>query len=132
MAFPVEEKYIEKAEAELGVKFPESFRNKMMKKNGGEVEVSDDSFELHPFYDTSDKKRIKRTCNSIVHETKNSQTYYRLPSNLIVIGNNGGGDELVYKVEENRNINPTVYWFNHETEEIEHAANDFSELHEIV
>ncbi|MDH5573087.1 MAG: SMI1/KNR4 family protein [Gammaproteobacteria bacterium] len=132
MAFPVEEKYIEVAEAELGVKFPESFRNKMMKKNGGEVAVLEDSFELHPFYDTSDKKRIKRTCNSIVHETKNSQIYYRLPSNLIVIGNNGGGDELVYKVEVNGNINPAVYWFNHETEELEHAANDFSELREIV
>lgn len=132
MAFPVEEKYIEIAEAELGVKFPDSFRNKMMKKNGGEVEVSDDSFELHPFYDTSDKKRIKRTCNSIVHETKNSQIHYRLPTNLIVIGNNGGGDELVYKIEGNGKINPTVYWFNHETEEIGHAANDFSELNEIV
>jgi hypothetical protein len=79
MAFPVEKKFIEIAEAELGVKFPESFRNKMMKLNGGCVQLTDDDevdedeasyYELNPFYDTSDKKRIKRTRNSIVHEGK--------------------------------------------------------------
>ena len=132
MPFPVEEKFIEKAEAELGTKFPESFRMKMMKLNGGGIEVSDDYFELHPFYDTSDKKRIKRTCNSIVHETKTARDYYRLPSNLIVIGNNGGGDVLVYKIEENGEIRSTVYWFDHETEELVFAAKDFSELNESV
>ena len=131
MAFPVEEKYIEIAEAELGAKFPDSFRKRMMKLNGGGVEVATDYFQLYPFYDTSDKKRIKRTCNSIVHETNNSRNYYRLPPNLITIGNNGGGDELVYRIENNK-INPTVYWFNHETEELEYAASDFSELKESV
>ena len=132
MAFPVEEKFIERAEEELGVKFPASFRNKMMRFNGGGIEVSTDYFELHPFYDTSDKKRIKRTCNSIVHETKTAHDHYRLPINLIVIGNNGGGDVLVYKIEENGNIDPKVYWFDHETEELVFAANDFSELSESV
>jgi hypothetical protein len=36
MPFPLEEQYIEKAESELGVRFPEPFRNKMMQQNGGE------------------------------------------------------------------------------------------------
>ena len=128
MPFPVDEKYVLNAEAELGVRFPDSFRNKMMKENGGEVEIGDDCFQLQPFYDTSDKKRIKRTCSSIVHETKNEREHYRLPSNLIVIGNNGGGDLLVYKIDNSGKIKPTVYWFNHETEELEFAANDFNEL----
>ncbi|NEV64560.1 SMI1/KNR4 family protein [Thiorhodococcus minor] len=132
MAFPVEEKYIEKAEGELGAKFPDSFRQKMMRLNGGGVEVGEDYFEIHPFYDTSDKKRIKRTCNSIVHETQMARNHYRLPENLIVIGNNGGGDVLVYKVDGNGFIEPTVYWFDHETEELVFAANEFSELKESV
>lgn len=83
MAFPVDEKYIKKAETELGVRFPDSFREKMMQMNGGSVDVSTDYFDLHPFYDTSDKKRIKRTCGSIVHETKIARRDYRLPENLI-------------------------------------------------
>jgi hypothetical protein len=130
MAFPVEEKYIEQAEAELGARFPESFRNKMMRLNGGCVEVSDDYYELHPFYDTSDKKRIKRTCNSIVHETKTYRDQYGLPQNLIVLGDNGGGDLLVYKIDENGNIDPRVYWRDRDTEELVLVTNDFSELKE--
>jgi hypothetical protein len=130
MAFPVDEKYIEEAEGELGARFPESFRNKMMMLNGGGVEVGTDYFELHPFYDTSDKTRIKRTCNSIVHETKMARKHYRLPENLIVIGNNGGGDVLVYKVEAHGGVEPAVYWYDHETEELVFAANDFGSLKE--
>ncbi len=86
MAFPVEEIFVVKAENELGVRFPDSFREKMMQKNGEGVEVGMDYFSLYPFYDTSEKKRIKRTCNSIVHETKMARDHYRLPNNLIVIG----------------------------------------------
>ena len=128
MAFPVEEKYIEKAENELGIKFPDFFREKMMRLNGGGVEVGKDYFEIHPFYDTSDKKRIKRTCNSIVHETTTAKNHYKLPKNLIVIGNNGSGDVLVYKVEDNGIVNSTVYWFDHETGESVFAANEFCGL----
>ena len=132
MPFPVDEKFIEKAEIELGAQFPTSFRKKMMQLNGGGVEVGKDYFELHPFYDTSDKKHLKRTCNSITHETFVARRDYRLPENLIVIGNNGGGDVLVYKVESVGTIEPTVYWFNHELEELVFAAHDFSELKECV
>jgi len=128
MPFPVEEQFIERTEAELGVRFPTSFRNKMLKMNGGGVEVSSDYFELHPFYDTSEKKRIKRTCNSIAHETKIAREDYRLPHNLVVIGNNGGGDVLVYKIQDDGKIDSKVYWLDHETEELVIAANDFSEL----
>ncbi len=132
MPFPVEAKHIESAEGELGAKFPESFRDKMLKLNGGRVEVGEDYFELHPFYDTSDKKRVKRTCNSIVHETKMARAHYRLPDDLVVIGNNGGGDVLVYKIESNGVMANPVYWLNHETDELVFAASEFSELREIV
>ena len=136
MVFPVEEKFIENAEAELGVKFPESFRNKMMKLNGGCVQIpSDDEvdedeldyYELNPFYDTSDKKRIKRTCNSIVHETKIYREQYGLPQNLIVLADSDG-DLLVYKIEDNGIIDPAVYWRGRDTEELVIVADDFSEL----
>lgn len=132
MAFPVDEKYIEKAEVELNIEFPNSFKIKMMSLNGGSVMVGDDYFDIHPFYDTSDKKRIKRTCNSIVRETKNAWEFYRLPRNLIVIGNNGGGDVLVYRIEPNGLILNNVYWYDHETESLILAATDFSELSESV
>ena len=128
MSFPVAEKFIEKAEADLGVRFPASFRTKMMAMNGGEVGVGSDSFHLHPFFDTSDKKRLKRTCNSIVHETKYARQHYRLPENIILIGNNGGGDTLVYRIGDDGTLDTIVYWLDHETDELNHAADDFSKL----
>lgn len=136
MAFPVEEEFIEKAEAELGVRFPDSFRNKMMELNGGCVVIPDDEeedediasyYELNPFYDTSDKNRIKRTCNSIVHETKTYREQYGLPNHLIVLAD-CDGDLLVYKIEEGGAIDPKVYWRDQDTEELVIIADDFSEL----
>ena len=135
MAFPVEKKFIEIAEAELGVKFPESFRNKMMRLNGGAVQWPNEDevgyYELNPFFDTSDKKRIKRTCNSIVHETKTYREQYGLPQNFIVLADSDA-DLLVYRIEENGKIDPKVYWRDRDTEELVLIANDFSELKEGV
>ncbi|WP_193165844.1 SMI1/KNR4 family protein [Microbulbifer hainanensis] len=140
MAFPVEEKFVEIAEAELDARFPESFRNKMMKLNGGCVQLpSDDEvdedevgyYELNPFYDTSDKKSMKRTCNSIVHETKTYRDDYGLPQNLIVLADEDG-DLLVYKIDETGEIDPKVYWRDRDTEDLIIVANDFSELKEDV
>lgn len=128
MAFPVDEKYIEKAESELGVRFPDSFREKMSRVNGGGVAVSTDDFELHPFFDTSDKKRLKRTCNSIVHETKTARQHYELPDGLVIIGNNGGGDVLVYKFDSSGRSDGKVYWLDHENGDLNLAAHDFCEL----
>ena len=116
------------AESELGVRFPDSFRNKMMEQNGGEVSIGNDYFELLPFYDTSERKRIKRTCNSIVHETKFARQHYSLPDDLIIIGNNGGGDVLVFRIGSDKRLDPKVYWLDHETDELVFVANEFTEL----
>jgi cell wall assembly regulator SMI1 len=127
VAFPIDEKYILKAEEELEVRFPNSFREKMMLSNGGEFEVEGQVFFKYPFYDMSDKKRIKRTCNSIVHETKKGWEDYGLPRNLIAIGDNGSGDTLVFNIS-NGILEPTVYWLDHETRELNKIADDFSEI----
>jgi len=79
MPFPINEKYIIATEEKLRVKFPESFRAKMMEKNGGEVETPPDAWRLYPFLDTSDKKRLKRTCNDIVRETTNAKGWIGFP-----------------------------------------------------
>ncbi len=132
MAFPVQEKYILNAETELDVTFPDSFRKRMMLNNGGVVEIDSDYFELYPFYDFSERKRVKRTCNSIVHETVNSRVNYGLSEKLIEIGHNGGGDVLVYRIKSNRNVDSTIYILDHETGELEIVARDFAELDLII
>ena len=69
MPFPIDIKFVHDAERKLAIKFPAAFVNKMVKMNGGSVSTRIDSFELHPFMDASDRKRLARTCNDIVRET---------------------------------------------------------------
>lgn len=44
MPFPIDLKYIIETEKELGLIFPDSFKTKMRKENGGEIETEDDDW----------------------------------------------------------------------------------------
>ena len=56
MPFPVEGKFIRATEEKLGVKFPLSFLARMQSANGGEVCACEETWQLHPFFDDSEKK----------------------------------------------------------------------------
>ena len=129
MPFPIDEKYILQTEQKLGTKFPASFREKMMRDNGGEIEAFEDTWELHPFFDTSDKKRLKRTCNDIVRETASAKEWDNFPTGAVAIGANGCGDQLVFLPSDNPAIlQDAVFWWDHETGDVERIADDFEEL----
>jgi hypothetical protein len=131
MPFPVDIKWVNQTESKLGVKFPPGFVVVMVAKNGGSVETSIDSFELFPFFDGSDKKRIQRTCNSIERETllarKSSPGF---PADAVAIGSNGGGDLLVLlpMPDAPDALRHEVFWWDHETDKIFHVADDFGDL----
>jgi len=130
MPFPVASKWITETETKLGVRFPESFVVAMSKMNGGSIDVGTDVFLLHPFMDKSDKKRMQRTCNSICRETSSLRELEYFQNELVAIGHNGGGDALVLKPmdDDPAILEQTVYWWDHETSELHHAADDFNEL----
>ena len=130
MPFPIDEKYIIETEEKLSLTFPKSFREKMMASNGGEVETPPDAWELYPFWDKSNKKRLSRTCNDIIIETDSSRKWVGFPKTAIAIGANGGGDKLIFLQNENNpnELAPQIYWWDHETGSVHIVANDFSEL----
>ena len=130
MPFPVDIKFITETEQELGVEFPESFKIKMMLKNGGELSTEDDDWWLYPFFDKSDNKRISRTCNHIILETKHAREWHNFPKDGITIASNGTGDQLVLiPSESNPNkLKNEIYLWIHETGEILQVANSISEL----
>lgn len=130
MPFPIEEKYIAKMEATLNVTFPPDFRKKMMFDNGGEIVNDQFEFELFPFFDSSDKKRIKRTCNHIGLETKNAQGWTEFPENAIAIGADGFGNHLILLHGGDGVLGDTLYFWDHETGKYDQITDSIMELKE--
>ncbi|QES87350.1 SMI1/KNR4 family protein [Rhizosphaericola mali] len=130
MPFTLNEKYIIETETELGILFPKSFKAKMIEENGGELITEDDDWQLFPFFDKTDKKRISRTCNNIALETKQAKKWNNFPNNGIAIARNGSGDYLILlPIKENSKIlSEEVYTWFHETGQTEKVADDISHL----
>ncbi|MGQ8870110.1 SMI1/KNR4 family protein [Myroides sp. TSA_177.3] len=116
MPFPIELTYIKQTEDELGVWFPDDFKAKMMQENGGELSTEEDDWQLYPFFDRSDKKRISRTCNHIGLETKQAQAWRNFPANAIAIASNGSGDHLILLPEagNEKQLSEVIYAWWHE------------------
>jgi len=126
MGLTVAEDRITEAERELGRKLPDAFRRRLMRKNGGEVEVSgypsDDAvWQLHPVRDPSDRKRAGPSANDIVRETRQAHSGPGLSMGAVVIANNGTGDLLLLLANDNR-----PYWWDHETTEVRPVTTDWS------
>ncbi|QEG00731.1 SMI1 / KNR4 family protein [Stieleria maiorica] len=131
MPFPVDSKWITKTENKLGVRFPASFVAAMSEMNGGSVRTRIDDFNLFPFLDASDRKRIQRTCGSIDRETTTARKDWTgFPPDAVAIGANGGGDLLVLipMPDESDSLQHSVYWWDHETGDVELVADDFGDL----
>ncbi|MEM1178462.1 MAG: SMI1/KNR4 family protein [Acidobacteriota bacterium] len=130
MPFPVQERYIEAVETKLGVKLPQDYRQKLMRENGGELALPPDHWELFPVLDTSHKKRLKRTCNDIVLETKNSQKWAGFPPQGVAIGTNGGGDKLVFmpSASDPLQLAPDLLRWDHETGRLHRIPSTLDEL----
>lgn len=129
MPFPIDKLFINQTEEKLGARLPLGYVAAMSKDNGGTVKTEIDYWEIHPTFDTSDKKRLKRTCNDIVRETKQAMDWPEFPTNAVAIGANGGGDLLVLLKEHgNDRFGDAVYWWDHETGELNHVADDFLDL----
>lgn len=128
MPFPVDIKFIEETEKDLNVKFPDSFKQKMLHLNGGEIVTDEYEFELFPFFDKSDKKRISRTCNHIGLETKNAKEWTGFPENAIAIGSDGFGNLLVLKHDGGGMLKDDVLFWNHEDGSLESIAQNINNL----
>jgi hypothetical protein len=120
MPFPVDEKYIEMAEAKLGITLPKVYREKLMRENGGYIETPPDGWDLYPVQDTSSKKRMKRTFNDIVYETNYSRKWPGFPQDAVAIGDNAGGDKLIFLPDPNHPglAELKLYWWDHETRKV--------------
>lgn len=96
MPFPLELRWVHAAEHHLGRRLPHGYVARMCRYNGGSIQVIGDSFDLFPILDASDRRRLKRSTNHIIDETKRMTGFPGFPAGALAIAENGTGDLLVF------------------------------------
>ena len=91
----VAEIYVVAAEARLGVSFPRVYRHRMMRRNGGTVEVAGDLWDLHPIADASSPNRMGPTWDDVCRQTEQARMLGGFPATAVAIADDGSGDRLV-------------------------------------
>ncbi|UUZ50355.1 SMI1/KNR4 family protein [Massilia sp. B-10] len=125
-AFNLAEQFVLAAEEALGAILPATYRIAMMAENGGELTVADEDWALIPIRDAADRKRLARSSNDIVTETKSHHDWRGFPEDVVVIAENGGGDSIVFR-REDAVFNPAPHVWDHETGTLHKHCDDFSE-----
>lgn len=127
MPFDLAESFVLAAEKALGATLPVSYRNSVLRENGGEFEAKEDEWQQYPITDTTDRKRLSRTANHIIKETESCRGWPNFPEHALAIAGNGGGDQLIL-LKNGALFEPTVYLWLHDTGQLIKIADDFSEL----
>ncbi len=127
MPFDLSEDQLRVTETEIGARFPESYRQAMMRSNGGEIHAMSDIWNLIPLQDTSNRKRLSRTANHVIVETRSFSQSAAWPENAYIIADDGTGDALIL-FREGRQIKPQVFYWFHEGGDLQLVAEDFSDL----
>lgn len=130
MPFNLSEEQLVQTEKELGCTLPNEYREAMKSDNGGEAQTEEDDWEFYPIKDTSDKKRISRTCNHIIMETESCKGFGNFPENALAIAGNGMGDQMVF-IKDSGQYQSTVYLWLHETGELQELAASFGEIERL-
>jgi hypothetical protein len=129
MPFALHERFLADTESKLGARLPESYRDRMKKANGGEFVLGEETWYLHPIFDTTDRKRTSRTCNDVLRETASMKSWPDFPSHGVAIANNGDGDMLVFLVDAAAGkVEEAVYLWRHDGEGLEKVAEFFAEI----
>ena len=130
MPFRIAIDQLEKVEAELDAKLPGEYREAMLIDNGGEGSTEEDDWNFYPLKDTSDRKRLSRTCNNIVSETNACAEIGNFPTNALAIADNGSGDQIVFLRASGLFLDAPYKWF-HETGELKELAKSFSGIEKL-
>lgn len=113
MGFPTTIAKIESAERDLGARLPDPLRRRLIRDNGGEVEVVGDTWQIHPVWDDTTPKTASRTSNHVVRETREARSWPSFPPDGVAIASNGSGDLLIV-----RRGSDLVQSWDHETGEL--------------
>ncbi|MBO6937648.1 MAG: SMI1/KNR4 family protein [Deltaproteobacteria bacterium] len=134
MPFPLDLEQVRATERKLGLRLPPAYVARMRVDNGGGVRggppgCEDWFWELFPILDESSVKRMTRTCNDIIRETRVAKNWASFPRDAVAIAA-ADMDKLVFLPDPDRPgwLSDVVHWWDHETGRTQPVADDFSQL----
>lgn len=115
---------LDTAQAALGHRFPASYRARMLRKNGGQLDLDGEPWWLFPIADHTDRKSLARTADDVVRNTAVARSDgLGFPADGIAIAHNDAGDLLLFRAGD-----PQVWVFRLRGGGTTVAAADFDEL----
>jgi len=127
VAFDLSEEQLKITESDVGAMFPDSYRLYMMRSNGGACSAKSDNWNIIPIRDASDRKRLSRTANHVLIETKSFSEFPNWHEGAFAIAENGTGDALVMFLKDMK-FEPQIFYWRHENGSLELVAKDFADL----
>jgi len=97
MPFPVSQSHIDLEEKKIGRSLPVPLRERLHGDNEDEIGVDDDIFYLHPVWDPTDRKRMKRSAGHIARETAVGRKLVGFPADAVSVAVNSYGDRLILR-----------------------------------
>ena len=110
MPFPVSHDRVLAVEAKLGRCLPAQYSARVVRDNGGEIRALGDNWRLHPVWDPSTKKTIKRTAFDLIKETESATRCYGFPPDALALASDDYGNYLI-----SRSTDDTIEFWDHET-----------------
>ncbi|MBS9802644.1 SMI1/KNR4 family protein [Bacillus cereus] len=110
---------IKETEEKLGAAFPTQYRDLIKLVNNAEI----GEWILYPI---KDNRNVTKTWDDIVRQNVDMRDEY-IPENLIVIGDDGSGDKLCFKINNGIMVDEVYIWY-HEDDEMEEIALSLKEF----
>lgn len=128
MSFPIELARIREVEQTLGRQLPDGYVAHMQRANGGNT--PDDRWILHPFFDATDRARIKRTAQHVLSETEQAGRLKAFPQGALVIGEDMEGTLLILLPSSSASdrFEAAVYAWHPFHGEVTKVVEDFTEF----
>lgn len=130
MPSPINPEFVQEAELELGLVFPQVYKQKMLRTNGGSIVTDDHIWQMFPIYDRSDAELMRLTYNHVIYETYIARTWPNFPPLAVAIAENGSGDYLVLLPArpDMSELREEVFLWLHETGAMLEIADSVEEL----
>ena len=129
---PASEESIQETELVLKIKFPPSYREKMLRENGGELKLKEGVFHLIPVRGSGGggETGAKAAAHDVVGATKEQKKNYTFPSDGTAFAANDAGDHLVFVKEyyHSDKLKNGVFLWNKKIGFVKRVAEDFSKL----